>query len=1091
MLSAADIFARAIEIDSDEERRGYVAGACGDDEELLAKVNKLLGFHDEADEGRFMPTGEFSHDAPIIEGPGSVIGRYKLLQQIGEGGFGVVYMAEQREPVKRRLALKIIKLGMDTKHVVGRFEAERQALALMDHPNIAKVLDAGATENGRPFFVMELVRGIPITKFCDENRLTTDERLRLFMQVCQAINHAHQKGVIHRDIKPNNVLVSLGDHHLPNAKVIDFGIAKATQQELTDKTLFTRFEDFVGTPAYMSPEQAQYTQLDIDTRTDIYSLGVLLYELLTGSTPLETSSTSGIDELRRRIREDEPQRPSTKFHSIEQTARTKIADNRQADPENLRRKLRNELDWIIMKAIDKDRSRRYETAAAICRDIESYLYGEEVEACPPTTAYRFKKLVRRNKGPFTIAAAVFFALLLGGIVATWQAIRVTIEKKRGDDWLWSSQVVHVRAMLKTNAPGRRHETLATIRKAASFRATPELRNDAITAMALPDVRLIETLDAPLPPRPQTCVDHSGSVYVVASEEGDFQLRRLSDHAEIRRIPNEDGEVGEFNFSPDGRFLAGLRPFGSVEIWEVATGERVVHRPKAMDFAFSEDGRFIAIADPPSRQIVLYQMDRQEVVWSVPIPGDVWHMRFDAGGVRLAAALRNSPDVFIYDLFQERDPQHLALDAVAYSLAWHPGGNHLAVGLSDFGIQILELTSQRVVNLLKGHDAQVVRLQFQPRGNLLVSYAWDRTTRIWEPFAGISSIQLRGQFEKFLEDGKQMQMDLDKPGAAIWELTKSAACFSRYRIDGAPEDKVVSLAFSPNSRWLIGAAHPVHLWDLRTSERLATLETASTRRVRFDGRDTRVLISGKYDGLRRYEIVAGGEEGGFQFKESGRLADAPTHDFDRSADGEALAVHQEESARKPVVRVIDAITGQEMAVIQMPLNASKVSLHPNGEWLATGSWHGRGVRLWNLADFEAKPINLFTEQRHAVPQFDPGGKWFAASFSPGEKRHLWRVGEWGEPVKTIHGVTATSFAFDPNGRYVACEVASGNIGLIDLETTKILAELRAPISNPSRIKELAISPDGAYLAAASSLREIFVWHLPTMRKTLGDMGLDWE
>ena len=374
----------------------------------------------------FLPEEPKAIVVPITEKPGDRIGRYKLLQQIGEGGCGTVYMAEQTEPVHRRVALKVIKLGMDTKQVIARFEAERQALALMDHPNIAKVLDAGATEAGRPYFVMELVRGIKITEFCDEKSVPTADRLKLFTQVCQAIQHAHQKGVIHRDIKPSNILVTVNDG-VPVPKIIDFGIAKATAGPLTDKTFFTAFEQFIGTPAYMSPEQAEMTSLDIDTRTDIYSLGVLLYELLTGRPPFDPSELlqSGLDEMRRTIREREPDRPSTRLSTMAEGELTTVAEHRHTEAPRLIHLVRGDLDWIVMKCLEKDRTRRYETANGLAFDIQRHLNNEPVVARPPSALYRIEKLVRRNRLAFTAAALVALALVLGSVASTWQAIRAT------------------------------------------------------------------------------------------------------------------------------------------------------------------------------------------------------------------------------------------------------------------------------------------------------------------------------------------------------------------------------------------------------------------------------------------------------------------------------------------------------------------------------------------------------------------------------------------------------------------------------------------------------------------------------------------
>ena len=416
-----EIFENALEIASDKERLGYIKGACGNDSDLFARVQALLKAHAEAT--GFLPEEPAAAanktirlgESAVTEGPGTIIGRYKILQQIGEGGCGVVYMAEQSEPVRRRVALKVIKLGMDTRSVIARFEAERQALAMMDHPNIAKVLDAGATETGRPFFVMELVRGVKITDYCDEAKLSTRERLDLFIQVCHAIQHAHQKGIIHRDLKPSNILVTINDA-VPVPKVIDFGIAKATTgQQLTDKTLFTAYEQFIGTPAYMSPEQAVMTSLDIDTRSDIYALGVLLYELLTGKTPFDPKELlqAGFDEMRRTIREKEPERPSTRLSTMLDVDLTTVAQRRRIDAPKLIHSLRGDLDWIVMKALEKDRTRRFETANGLAMDIQRYLNNEPIVARPPSTLYRFQKLVRRNKTAFAAVGAVAAALVMG------------------------------------------------------------------------------------------------------------------------------------------------------------------------------------------------------------------------------------------------------------------------------------------------------------------------------------------------------------------------------------------------------------------------------------------------------------------------------------------------------------------------------------------------------------------------------------------------------------------------------------------------------------------------------------------------------
>jgi serine/threonine protein kinase len=421
------VFAEAIQKPTIEERGQYLDLACSGDPELRSRIEALLAAHDRA--GDFLHTVSHSTPFSVHERAGSVIGSYKLLQQIGEGGFGVVFMAEQERPLSRKVALKVIKLGMDTKQVIARFEAERQALAMMDHPNIAKVFDAGATESGRPYFVMELVRGVSITDYCDTNKLDTTSRLALFIPVCRAVQHAHQKGIIHRDIKPSNVLVTMHDG-MAIPKVIDFGIAKATGGRLTEKTLFTEFHQLIGTPEYMSPEQAEMSGLDIDTRSDIYSLGVLLYELLTGTTPFDPKHlrSAAYAEIQRIIREVEPPRPSTRVSTLGDNL-TDIAARRHTDPVKLGRMMRGELDWMVMKCLEKDRTRRYETAAALAADVQHYLQDEPVEASPPSATYKLRKIARKYRKTLRAALVVASLLVASTVYSGWQAARARRAEK--------------------------------------------------------------------------------------------------------------------------------------------------------------------------------------------------------------------------------------------------------------------------------------------------------------------------------------------------------------------------------------------------------------------------------------------------------------------------------------------------------------------------------------------------------------------------------------------------------------------------------------------------------------------------------------
>jgi serine/threonine protein kinase len=483
------IFLNAAEIASADERHAFLEAECAGDKSLRSEVDELLRHHQSLEGFLEHPAIEVdageaaSHRNNLIEQPGTIIGPYKLLQQIGEGGFGVVFLTEQERPVKRRVAVKIIKPGMDTREVIARFEAERQALAVMDHPCIAKVYDAGATAHGRPYFVMELVQGVPITEYCDQCNLTTKERLELFITVCQAVQHAHQKGVIHRDIKPTNVLVAIQDGK-PSPKIIDFGVAKAINQQLTDRTLMTAYAQIIGTPLYMSPEQAELSPLGVDTRSDIYSLGVLLYELLAGTTPFDKDRlhAASYDELRRIIREEEPPRPSARISTLAANLATTVAEHQRTDVRRLSQQLSGELDWIVMKCLDKDRNRRYESAGSLAHDVERYLHDEPVQACPPSRSYRLLKWMRRNKVAAVAGATVFIVLAVTTAISTWLLLREKDSRRQAE---FAAQIADVVNPYVANSPEAIEQAIFTL---MPFMEQMNPNNQSRLYFALADLR---------------------------------------------------------------------------------------------------------------------------------------------------------------------------------------------------------------------------------------------------------------------------------------------------------------------------------------------------------------------------------------------------------------------------------------------------------------------------------------------------------------------------------------------------------------------------------------------------------------------------
>jgi eukaryotic-like serine/threonine-protein kinase len=744
-MSEVTIFEGALERRSPQERAAYLDGACAGNDALRARVEALLAAAGEPDsllDHPLLPEPESTVDGPTnLEQPGDRIGRYKLLQKIGEGGFGVVYMAEQKEPVKRRVALKIVKLGMDTEQVVARFESERQALALMDHPNVAKILDAGATAPtdgrypGRPYFVMELVKGVPITKYCDDNHLTTRQRLELFIPVANAVQHAHQKGIIHRDIKPSNILVTLHDG-VPVPKVIDFGIAKATQQELTEKTLFTEYGQIIGTPAYMSPEQAEMSGLDIDTRTDIYSLGVLLYELLVGHTPIDSRELmrGGYDEIRRRIKEEEPRKPSTRVSTLQAQEKTSVAKSRGVAASQLASDLKGDLDWIVLKALEKDRTRRYQTATGLAEDIKRHLGNEPVLAAAPSTSYRVRKYVRRHRAALAVTATIAGLLVAGTIVSSVLAVwefraRARAESKEheaNEQRILAESNEREAKLQRIRAESKTRETDAALQREGQARATATAaqrdaeRRAYAFAMQLAQsdgeggslTRLEQTLDAT-------------ATYPDRGFEWYYWQAHL--HQDRRRLYPQLGPLSGVRLAADQRDIIVTASSNRIYRLDAATGSV---QAAYGGWVMSTDGRWLA--DGPLTGNGTTVIDTTTGMRTdVRLPENQWKIALSPDGARLITIdYADRSSLRVWDVATSSQDYEITLDPNASfgnDVKFSPDGQWFA--------DTANLKNGREIELRRASDGERIRspetiggqfLGFTPDSRYFAR--WDATTR---------------------------------------------------------------------------------------------------------------------------------------------------------------------------------------------------------------------------------------------------------------------------------------------------------------------------------------------------------------------------
>ncbi len=1126
------VFAEALIRLTPTERATYLDHACGADAALRCRVEALLRAAESAGDFLEQPPNGL-HDAELTERPGDRIGRYKLLEKIGEGGCGVVYMAEQEEPVRRRVALKVIKLGMDTRSVIARFEAERQALALMDHPNIAKVHDGGATQTGRPYFVMELVRGVRITEFCDEAKLPTGARLRLFMQVCQAIQHAHQKGIIHRDLKPSNILVTVNDG-VPVPKVIDFGIAKATGQRLTDKTLFTQFHSFIGTPAYTSPEQAEMSSVDIDTRSDIYSLGVLLYELLTGRTPFDGEELlrSGLNEMRRIIRDEEPLRPSTRLTNLvgadvrrltskSETRNSKLetdgASSRRLLPtKELISAVRGDLDWIVMKCLEKDRARRYETANGLAADIQRHLDHEPVTARPPSGMYRLQKLAQRNRGALITAVTVLVALLVAVIALATSNARIRQERnlkdhalrersaalesargseQRAREQLFVSLQSQAQARRNSRQMGQRTESLAALAAAARIRPTPELRDNAIATMAMSDVeRQPEVWPGWKADTVGFACDFFNQRYARMGQDGTISIRTIPDDRELHRFESSpEAKSGRaFTFSPDGRLIASINEGGQLRVWEWKSDEPVLKSPpeKCSVLAFSADGRRIAVGHED--WITSFDLGTGEESRRWQARDRICALEFHPDSRRVAVGYLRANAVAVYNCDDgERVANFPTGTSSKTVVAWHPDGDLLAAGGSDGRIQIWNVPTRRKVTVLEGHVEQITGLNFHSGGDFLASSSWDGVVGLWQPSPGRLLMRLPFSGELgFSPQGVRWTgvISLSNHQAQLWGIVPSQE-YHTFLNTFTEDDSVLRHGdISPDGTLLaLGASDGVRLWDVALGRAVAWLRMGDTASVLFGDNGRELLTCGPTNGLRRWRIEASPEsEGGRQISLSRQitLPFAPTR-MARARDDQTLAIVSE-SAGQCVI--LDLVT-ESLRAAEMPhARVSYVAVSPDAARVTSSGWHSDRVKVWDRQS--GKLIKELETDLTSVVFFTPDHRELIVARDKEFTFHDLNSFQVSRRLPREIGLYPGHVAFTADGKLMALELAPGMIHLKETASDRTVARLEDPQGDHSTW--MSFTPDGTQLiVVARYAGAIHRWDLRAIRARLKSMNLDWD
>ncbi len=1126
-----------------EERPAYLDQVCKSDSALRARVEQMLAVAEQAEAFVADPMAidhlvrfDSASERPAggTERQGARIGPYTLLQQIGEGGFGIVWMAEQTEPIVRKVAIKVVKAGMDTHEVLARFEAERQALAMMDHPNIARVLEAGATASGRPYFAMELVKGIPITSFCDDQQYGVRKRLELFRDVCSAVNHAHQKGIIHRDIKPSNVMVTLhGDK--PVVKVIDFGIAKATQGKLTDKTLFTRFEQFLGTPAYMSPEQAAMSGLDIDTRSDIYSLGVLLYTLLAGDPPFDTHTllSAGYDEMRRIIREDEPLKPSTRLtrmRSGSSALKSKIAPSAIA----------GELDWIVMKAIDKDRTRRYETANGLAADIGRYLADEPVQAAAPSSAYLFRKFVRRHRAVFLVVSTILLLLIVATIVSVGQAMRATRAEQQARQHAEAARTEAARAneqqrlaeenlvetkmaMTEATAQRNRADREAEAAQQNLYCAEMHLGQQAwrghrgmknmldllgrwVPTNGAPDRRGWEWFYLKsLPSHNQRTLSaggRSGAGHTVAWSVASKRLATGTASGLIQIWDTDREQVtstlrgprcgGEYwgnrwlEWSPDGTKLAAGCANGTVRLWQGDGGEfqdMGKQESSVCTVAFNADGSRLA-AWATNGAIRIWDLHTGQLAANLFHPGlttaGAWSLDgkslatgHEDGTVTFSGTDSNSPIVTLQ-----------AHGDAIYHVAWSPDGSRIATtSASDFFVQIWDVASRQKVLGRLWHSHGITSILWESDGARLATCSMDETIKVWNTTTGEEHHTFRGHGVTIASlawgpDGRLASMGQDG-SLLVWNPLRDQESI----VLPGKGIRATAVTWSPDSRRVAsgGDDGEIRIWDPATQKVVLSLKAHDERRMNLQFGLIQALAWSP-DGTR---LASAGTDGAAKIwdTKSGREVFALPTDCGAiwsiawSRDGSRLATGSQDGR----IRIVEAWDrAPEIRAFQAHTGrhpdtdarrgVRSVAWSLQGDRLASGGWDSL-AKVWD--PILCAELSRLKGHRGAVldVSWDPDGRRIATAGGDRLIR-IWDAAT-GAGISTLRGHNdfVDAAAWNPDGKRLVSASFDSSVRVWDPVTGK---ETFVLPGNPGMFHSVSWSPDGTRLAAACGDGQIWIW-----------------